>query len=95
MNRLESRFPKEVLKLHREPVCLRATTLPFLDDRRFLESHGRLSHPGHQITGARLCPINHLAVGVVSVCKKNELQILADRLEHLIGLVDQRSFVAV
>jgi hypothetical protein len=64
------RFPKSLSS------GLRATTLPFLWDRRFLEGYGRLPHPGHQITGARLCPINHLAVGVVGVCKKNELQIL-------------------
>ena len=95
MNRLEFRFPKEVLKLHREPVFLRATNLPFLEDRRFLVSHGRLSHPGHQITGARLCPSDHLAVSIVGVCKKNELQVLSDRLEHLIGLIDQCSLVAV
>ena len=60
-----------------------------------MEGLCRAPHSGDEDTGLILKTTDHFSVRVIGIGEKNELLVLADRTEHLIGLVNQGSLVAV
>ncbi len=86
---------KDILELHRSAILFRSSAFAFAWHCRRPKAGCRASNPRDQHTGTPLGALDHLSVGVVGVGQQDELLTSTDGCEHLVGLVDQGSPVAV